>query len=167
MSMWMRENRIPNPISSNELHCTVVCSEVEIPGYVPDNTLVMVNPAKFKINILNNALVVEFKSDPIELQWQRAMNMGGRSKWPRFIPHISLSYGLTEWFDPTELKPPPSFLVLEPEQSRPMVDGWAAIDSIKEESEEDPGIYVPQNHLNIPRDDCPLPFRPRQCLSVA
>jgi len=151
----MQENRIPNPVSSNELHCTVVCSEVSIPGYVPDNTPVMVNPASYKINILNNVLVVEFKSDPVVVQWQRAMNMGGRSKWPRFIPHVSISYNMGEWFDPTELKPPPSFLVLDQEQCRPMIDGWAAINSVQEETEEVPSIYIPQNHLNVPREEMP------------
>ena len=93
---WMKENRVPNPNSMSELHCTVICSDVEIPGYTVDPALVMLNPATYKIAIMNEALVVQFKSDPLVEQWQKAMNLGGKSKFPTFIPHITLSYKVPE-----------------------------------------------------------------------
>jgi hypothetical protein len=154
---WMKEHNIPNPIPKDKLHVTVVCSECDVPGYTPDPALVMVNPASFKIDMMNEALVIKFRSDALEEQWQRAMNMGAKSRYPRFTPHVSLSYQVPETFDITDLKPPPSFLVFDAEQSRPLIDGWA--DSLRETSgdiiSDNPGIYVPQNSLNIPREQMP------------
>ena len=156
---WMKENRVPNPSPMNELHCTVICSEVEIPGYTVDPALVMLNPATYKIAIMNEALVVQFKSDPLVEQWQKAMNLGGKSKFPTFIPHISLSYKVPEDYDYTELKPPPTFLVLQGEESKVMAEPGQT--SINEYSVGDmtlgggPKIYVPQTSLNMPREQMP------------
>jgi len=156
---WMKENRVPNPSPMNELHCTVICSEVEIPGYTVDPALVMLNPATYKIAIMNEALVVQFKSDPLVEQWQKAMNLGGKSKFPTFIPHISLSYKVPEDYDYAELKPPPTFLVLQGEESKVMAEPGQT--SINEYSVGDmtlgggPKIYVPQTSLNMSRKELP------------
>jgi hypothetical protein len=155
----MKENRVPNPNSMSELHCTVICSDVEIPGYTVDPALVMLNPATYKIAIMNEALVVQFKSDPLVEQWQKAMNLGGKSKFPTFIPHITLSYKVPEDYDYAELKPPPTFIVLEGEESKVMAEPGQT--SINEYSVGDmtlgggPKIYVPQTSLNMPREQMP------------
>lgn len=156
---WVKENRIPNPISFSELHCTVVQSDVDIPGYTEDPTLVMLNPATYKLVMMNEALVIQFKSDPLVEQWQKAMNLGGKSKFPTFIPHISLSYQIPNDYDFSALKPPLSFLVLQGEETKSVVDGEKT--SINEYSVGDmtlgggPGIYVPQTSLNMPREEMP------------
>lgn len=153
---WMRDNEIPNPVPPSELHCTVVCSEVEIPGFEPDSTQVMLNPATYRIRLLNQALVVEFKSDCLEAQWQKAMNLGAKSKFPTFISHITLSYKIPEDFDYKEVKPPPTFLILDGEKIRPYVNGWASLNDLKEnETDDTPKIYVPTSSLNIPRQEMP------------
>jgi hypothetical protein len=159
MYEWMRENKIPNPLPPTELHCTVVCSEVDIPGYGVDPTPVMVFPATYKIAIMNNALTVQFKSEALTDQWQRAMNMGGKSKFPTFIPHVSLSYQVPEDFDYEALKPPPVFMVLQAEESKPNSEPGNT--SINEYTIGDmtlgggPKIYVPQTSLDVPRENMP------------
>ena len=156
---WMKENRIPNPLPISELHCTVVQSEVIIPGYTVDPTPVMLYPATYKLAMMNEALTIQFKSDPLVDQWQRAMNMGGKSKFPTFIPHISLSYKVPDYYDSTELKPPPAFLVLQGEESK--IESNNGNTSINEYTIGDmtlgggPGIYVPQTNLNMPREEMP------------
>lgn len=155
---WMKENRVPNPVSSNELHCTVVCSEVEILGYTVDPTLVMLNPATYKIAIMNEALVIQFKSDPLVEQWQKAMNLGGKSKFPTFIPHITLSYQVPEDYDYAELKPPSTFLVLQGEERKPQSEpGQTSINeyTIGDMTLGGGPIYVPQTSLNMSRDQMP------------
>ena len=156
---WMRENRIPNHLPITELHCTVVQSDIDIPGYATDPALVMLNPATYKIAMMNEALVVQFKSDPLVDQWQKAMNMGGKSKFPTFIPHITLSYQVPEDYDHTELKPPPTFMVLQAEEVKPDPNNHST--SINEYTIGDmtlgggPGIYVPKTSLNMTREQMP------------
>ena len=156
---WMKEHYVPNPIPKDKLHVTVVCSENDVDGYTPDPSPVMVSPATFKIGMMNEALVIHFKSDALEEQWQRAMNMGARSRYPKFSPHVSISYQVPEDYDYTELKPPSTFLVFNAEQSRPLIDGWAKTNGLREYTgdviSDRPNIYVPQNNLNIPREEMP------------
>jgi hypothetical protein len=159
MYEWMRENNVPNPLPPSELHCTVVCSEVDIPGYAVDPTPVMIYPATYKIAIMNEALTVQFKSEALTDQWQRAMNLGGKSKFPSFIAHVSLSYKVPEDYDYTALKPPPIFIVLKGEESKPNAEPGHT--SINEYTIGDmtlgggPGLYVPQNSLDLPRNSMP------------
>lgn len=156
---WMLENKIPNPVPKDKLHTTVLCTEVNVPGYTLDPTLIMVNPASYKFEMLDRALVISFKCDPLEEQWQKAMNLGAKSKYPKFIAHVSLSYMVPESFDYEDLKPPPTFLILDPEQKRPIINGWA--DAVNEADltgdviSDQPNIYVPQNTLNISRHEMP------------
>lgn len=156
---WMKENRVPNPLPISELHTTVVQSEIDIPGYSVDPTPVMLYPATYKIEMLAEALVIRFKSDSLVDQWQRAMNLGGKSKFPTFIPHISLSYQVPEDYDYTDLKPPPTFLVLQGEESK--LESNSGNTSINEYTIGDmtlgggPAIYVPQTSLNMTRDHMP------------
>jgi len=155
---WMRDNEIPNPISQNELHCTIVQSDVDIPSYTTDPTPVMIYPASFRIAIMNEALTIQFKSEVLANQWQHAMNLGGKSQFPTFIPHVSISYQVPEDYDYSGLKPPPTFLVLRGEERKANSSNKT---SINEYTIGDmtlgggPGIYVPQNSLNKKRKDMP------------
>ena len=147
---WMKEHRVPNPLPMDKLHVTVVYSENMVPGYTPDPTLLQVSPASYKIDMMEEALVIKFRSDALEEQWQRAMNMGARSRYPKFVPHISLSYNVPVNYDLTELKPPPTYLVFNEEQMKPLLREYTG-DIISDK----PGIYVPQNNLNVPREEMP------------
>jgi hypothetical protein len=156
---WMEENRIPNHLPLSELHCTVVQSEIDIPGYTIDPTPVMIYPATYKIAMMNEALTIQFKSDALVEQWQRAMNMGGKSKFPTFIPHITMSYEVPLDYDSTDLKPPLAMMVLQGEEQKAYANDGKT--SINEYTIGDmtlgggPGIYVPQTSLNMPREEMP------------
>lgn len=156
---WMQEHRIPNPIPMDKLHVTVICSDCDVPGYTPDPALVMASPSSFKLDMMNEALVIKFKSDALEEQWQRAMNLGAKSRYVKFSPHVSLSYKVPESFDHTDLKPPSTFLVFDGEKSRPLIDDWAKKNGLREYTgdiiSDKPGIYVPQHHMNVSREDLP------------
>jgi hypothetical protein len=119
----------------------------------------MIYPATYKLAMMNEALTIQFKSDPLVDQWQRAMNMGGKSRFPTFIPHITLSYKVPTDYDYTDLKPPPTFMVLQGEEEK--VNANDGKTSINEYTIGDmtlgggPGIYVPQTSLNMPREEMP------------
>jgi hypothetical protein len=153
----MKENRVPNHLPPSELHCTVISSTVDIPGYAVDPTPVMIYPATYKIAMMNQALVVQFKSDPLVEQWQKAMNLGGKSEFPTFIPHISLSYQVPEHYDYDELKPPPSFLVLQGEETKVKANGNTSINeyTIGDITLGGGPVYVPQTSLNMTREQMP------------
>ena len=156
---WMQENGIPNQLPLNELHCSVVGSEVPVEGYSPDPTLIMLNPATYKIEMLGEALVISFRSDPLEEQWQRAMNLGAKTFFPTYIPHITLSYKVPLDYDFGDLKPPPIFLVLQSEEIKAHSNNGKT--SINEYTIGDmtlgggPKIFVPQTNLNMSRDQMP------------
>src|ERR1700733_10046894 len=151
---WQDENNIPNSTPPTELHCTILCSDVAVPGYTVDPTPVLLDPKTFGIKMLNEALVLTFKSSSLEEQWQQGMNLGAIYKWPTFVPHISLSYKVPIDYDYSDLKPPPVHIILDGEQSRLMVDGWASVadDAIQESTET---IYLPKNSLNFPHSEMP------------
>ena len=157
---WMKENRIPNPIPTDKLHVTVVCSDNDVPSYMPDPTPLQISPATFRLDMMQEALVIKFKSDALEEQWQRSMNMGAKSRYQSFSPHISLSYKVPLDYDCDYIKPPPTFLVFDGEQMKPNDPNWAKKNGLREETAGDiisdnPGIYVPQLHLNVAREDLP------------
>jgi hypothetical protein len=154
LTEWMSEYRVPNPVESIELHCTVICSKASIPQYKLDAMPVMLNPATYHIDILGEALVLSFRSDTLHRQWLTANALGAQSRWPTFRPHITLSYKVPVEFQFEDLKPPPVPLVLDSEQGRVMVDGWAAINQVVE-SNDFPQLYSPEIHLNIPREKMP------------
>ena len=129
---WIHENNIPNPISPKDLHVTIVCSETAVPGYQLDPRSVWVNPATYSIDVLGDALVLHFKNEVLERQYDQAKLLGATSKWPTFQPHLSLSYAVPEDYDYSDIKPLPVQIILDEEQSRPIIDGWAAINQLRE-----------------------------------
>jgi hypothetical protein len=150
---WSQVNKIPNALRPVDYHCTVVQSDVPIPGYAADPTMVMLDPKTFGVQMLNQALVITFRSDALEEQWQRAMNLGAQSKWPTYVPHITLSYQIPVEFDLTVFKPPTSYLILEREECRAASTEWKGFDSPEEYTDQD--IYVPHQSLDVPREKMP------------
>ncbi len=128
---WMNENRIPNRIPSDKLHCTVVCSESSLPNYSIDPLAVLINPATFKIELMNEALTLSFESVPLKNQWLLAKNLGASFKYPSYRPHISLSYAVPLQYDYSQLKPPYIPLILDPEISGELVKDWKKTQNLK------------------------------------
>jgi hypothetical protein len=76
--------------------------------------------------------------------------LGATQRWPSYSPHITLSYKVPLDFDCDEIKPLPLPVVLEAEESRNMIDGWASINGLQEAN-----IYNPQHNLQVSREDMP------------
>jgi hypothetical protein len=129
---WIQENRIPNPIAAKDLHVTIVCSDANVPNYKLDSRPVWINPATYNVDVLGEALVLRFKSDVLTQQWTQAKALGAESKWPTYQPHLSLSYSVPDDYDHSGVKPLPVQIILDQEQSRPIIDGWAAINHLRE-----------------------------------
>jgi len=130
LSEWMQENHIPNPVSAAELHVSVICSEIPVPGYIPDSNSVWVNPTTYSVGMLGEALVLKFRSEVLSQQWKEAQNLGAQSRWPTFQPHLSLSYAVPLDYDYSNIKPMFVQLVFMEEQCRQMIDGWASVNPL-------------------------------------
>jgi len=117
---WFEENNIPNSLPLNQLHCSVITAEAEIPGYRPDRFPVLIRPKQFSIKILNAALVVAFDSPMLKRSWLQAVATGIGLKYPTFLGHVSVSYAVPIDFDVMEVKPPTFPIRLLPEESAPV-----------------------------------------------
>jgi hypothetical protein len=58
---------------------------------------------------------MSFKSSEMDRQNSRALSQGARMTWPKFIPHVTLSYSYPGNFDFQSLRTPPFFLEFGPE----------------------------------------------------
>lgn len=103
MRKWMEDNKIPNPISIDDLHVTLIATEINPIGFKINNNIIVVNPNTYKFKHLGHATVITFKSLPLEAEYERIKAYGGKSDFPAFIPHMSLSYSI---FNFDHLTPP-------------------------------------------------------------
>lgn len=107
LAEWIAHNHIPDPVSKDMLHCSVVCAMSDLPiNYIPDRRKVYVNPGTYKLGVIGPAFALFFESYAFEHQWGMACKCGVKMRYEQFIPHISLSYVVLPNWNYTELVPP-------------------------------------------------------------
>jgi hypothetical protein len=102
---WMEENKIPNPVLREKLHCTVVYSKAsELPDYelLPYGTTV---EPPYHFDIFGSAFVLRFEHADANEQWTKAREMGSQPDFDTYKPHITLSYDING-FNTDDLTPP-------------------------------------------------------------
>jgi hypothetical protein len=109
---WMRDNYIPNPVSRNKLHCSVILAKNHPHAYTPDEHYVILAPATYSLGVLGPAYTLMFKSTQLQHQWDSAKMLGARMEYPVFIPHIALTYHIPQSWQPNGIKPPKDRLTL-------------------------------------------------------
>jgi 2'-5' RNA ligase len=96
----MEKLDIPNPISSSEMHMTVIYSRKHLPEFKPRGKLdenLVITPTKLDIFPAqsgdNKVLVVRFKSDELCKRHKEIMDEHGATyDFDEYKPHLTLSY---------------------------------------------------------------------------
>ncbi|WP_298751841.1 hypothetical protein [uncultured Arcobacter sp.] len=89
---------VSNPVEPEEMHATVAYDENNpyIKGCISNNVYKMYEP--FNIERMGNvgskweAIAVQFTSSSLKFRHNDFVEMGIKSKYPSFIPHLSLVY---------------------------------------------------------------------------
>lgn len=121
LNQWCLDNFIPNPISPDELHCSVITSLTPIPGYRPDPSPVLIRPNQFRVCFLNEALAIVFDNPILQRAWNRATALCGVLKYPKYVGHVSISYSVPYEFDVSVVKPPTFPIRLLAEETVPLL----------------------------------------------
>lgn len=124
LKKYQEENEIPNPLDQDEFHCTIISSRFPI-EWEPDEDLnVKVKPKKIEVwntRSGNNCLVLTIKSDYLDDQFDKAMELGATHDFDGFNPHVTLSYDVGD-FDASELKLPTFPIVITKEYKEELRD---------------------------------------------
>ena len=95
---FIDQHQIPNRVPTDDLHCTIVFSRVEIPyvtvdklGFITDT----VETGIFKTQSGKNALVLKLKNaDALKVRHEYANILGATYDFPDYIPHVTISYDI-------------------------------------------------------------------------
>lgn len=118
MSSWMKYNNISDPVSPEDLHCTLIFSRVNPMNYEPSDTPIDIDLSLSKFGHLgpNNEPSATVLLLPIVSALKQRYNLvkskGAISDFPDYIPHITLSY---KPFDYSRLTVPNFTITLERE----------------------------------------------------
>ena len=96
---WVEENKIPNPCSPSQYHCTVVYSRKGIPDAVSDPILKTQAKAKasswkiFPSQEGKKCLVLHLESEDLDKAFRHfKKKYGAVYDFPSYEPHITVSY---------------------------------------------------------------------------
>jgi len=126
LAAWIHDNNIPNPISTTNMHVTVVHTKSDLPNWQPDRRVLTVKPSTYSIDKFGDVLVLRFRSQELAMQNQKARALGAVMTYPEYHPHITLSYKVPPTFDWTSLRPPPIYIELDPERNEALDDTYVA-----------------------------------------
>lgn len=113
LSDFVKKHKIANPLDPSKYHTTVIYSRVHCPdlkahGGLAEGEVVGV-PTGFnvwKTQEGTHALVLEYKCEWLANRHQSLMEEHGATyDFPKYNPHITLSYDVGDDFDPSGLDP--------------------------------------------------------------
>ncbi len=131
---WMAAQGVENIVPQDEMHVTVVWSEKELNGYLPNETSFMVPPASYEWKVLGNppALVLSFYSQQLNDKYKVAKMLGAESKFPYFIQHVTVSYTWDHRNDMSQLELPPFPIMLVKETVKPLTEDARSLSRLPE-----------------------------------
>lgn len=112
LSLLQETLGIPNPLSPDKFHSTLLYSRKPLPNYVPFGEYPLAptsNTNQFELTVFKtasgkNALVLKYDCDFLSGRHRSLMKThGGTWDHPSFIPHITLSYDIGDF--PVRLGP--------------------------------------------------------------
>lgn len=89
---WSQKAGIPNPVTPDKYHSTVVYSTVPFTGYTLHKQPFSIDPSTYAFDVLIDALVLKFTSKIAKSQWEKAKKIGAKYTFSEYTPHITLSY---------------------------------------------------------------------------
>jgi hypothetical protein len=118
MNDWMKYNKIESPVPPDELHCTLIYSKIDPSDYSPSNTPIEIDLSTATFGHLGpdeskRATVILLPHvTGLSQRYNLVKSKGAVSDFPKYIPHITLSYSA---FDYTVLTQPTFTITLERE----------------------------------------------------
>lgn len=116
---WSLSRGIPNPTQIDHYHSTAIWCGQQLPQYQPYRGNIVIEPETFNLGFLgtpDKPALVLFYHHPIPYaQWQQAKDLGAVFTYPKYIPHITLSYDPMD-IDVSSIGIPYMELTFEPER---------------------------------------------------
>ena len=98
---------------NEDLHCTIAYSQNEF-YHKPCKTFITIKPEDFiGIEKFDGAIVLTFKSDELHKRHKKCLEEGASYDYPSYIPHIAITYDVT---DNTDFKLPDFNIILGAEE---------------------------------------------------
>lgn len=126
LHLWAKGAGIPNLVPPEEMHVTQVYSRTAVPGLnvLGDTINASGGPRKLAPLGDKGAVVLHFESQELQDRHAEAMAMGGSHDFPKFLPHVTLSYD-AGGVDLAAITAPTFPLLFGPEVHRPINEDWA------------------------------------------
>lgn len=116
---WMESVGIVDPVPKEDLHITVTYSEVPV-DIVASKEMIVLDASDFVFDMLGEdkgAFVISVRSKELERVFNAAIDSGATNKWPKYHPHITLSYNASANEEiVSELTPPTFDIILSHEE---------------------------------------------------
>jgi hypothetical protein len=129
---YMKTNKIPNPLISDDLHSTVLYSttQVDFPALGVLSEPMSIDASNIHLELFGEedadkrALVMTFESEWLTERHELAMSLGGTHGFPDYLPHITLSYD-AKFFDYAKLEKPQGVIQVASEYIDDLVKDWS------------------------------------------
>lgn len=144
LAQWCAEARIPNPVSKDEMHITVVISKDRSIDFPPQTfePMLLVDKSTYEFKLFgkeNNVLVLAMECRELaDIHTKALADYGLTWDFPSYIPHVTLSYDVGQDFDLDALTLPRFPIYIKELYVTPYDTDWTPKEAIKED-----GIIVP------------------------
>jgi 2'-5' RNA ligase len=90
---WLEEHKIKELLDKDDYHCTIVFSTKSVPEVsdIPLKFPIKATVKEWKILGTDNLLCAVLESTRIVKLFDKTIEMGAKTDYPNFIPHISLA----------------------------------------------------------------------------
>lgn len=115
---WAKAQGIKNVVPADDMHCTLIYSEVPVPAFEPSEFFsATIEPKQLKVDKLGDGSVLVLVLEDTWLTWryEEAQRLGATSDWPEYTPHITISYDYPGTPALQLIKPPPFAIRLQGE----------------------------------------------------
>lgn len=128
LQSFIKDNEIPNPIDSNDMHVTIMYSEKPIhksDELIDPKLELTASATEFDLyGDDRNCLVLKIDCDELHKRHQFFTEKGGKHSYDEYSPHITLSYDCPD-FDVKSLPKFTGEITLTDEYSEPLTKNWA------------------------------------------
>ena len=133
MKAWVDVWKIPNAIPCEKYHTTILYSRKPLPESVLPKIDLKKNKMVFKPSGLDlfgegkdRVLVMKLDAPELITLHEKMIKLGATHDFPRYQPHVTISYDLPEDFNWNTITPPPVFLIPDRIYFEPLDLDWDA-----------------------------------------
>ena len=133
---WAKANGFDKCLQPDDMHVTVCYSKKPMDwSKVTPKTANVTNVGERELKQFGDVTVLAFDAPVLEGHHDRFMSAGGSHDYPRFNPHVSITWNKPDDLDISKIEPYSGPLVFGPEEFKEIKPKWA--DGIVEKYDED------------------------------